>query len=618
MRLLKDLVGQTLSNRYQLVARIAGGGMGEVYRGHDLLLDRPIAVKVLQPSLATDADLVARFRAEARAAARLNHPNVVAVHDWGSEDERTYYMVMEYVAGTDLRDIVVGRGPLDPAHAAEVGIAICDALHAAHSTGLVHRDVKPENVLVAKDGTVKVADFGIASVIDAERTLPGGNIFGTLRYLSPEQASGSEATFASDIWGAGAILYELLTATSPQGGTGAELLRRRAVEPPEPPSSLEPGVPPELDEIVLKACSVDPVERFESASDMAEALRFVAIKLAPQSRPVRELLVDVTDEIRLPDMTPTEYIARKESKANRRRSVGGRLIRLLLVLAVLAALGAGGWAAAETWFFPQELPVPKLTGLSEREADAAADDSEFGLVFAEPQRSETVEEGNVISQNPEEGVLLEEGETIEVILSKGPPLVRPPKLEGLSLKNAKKKIKERDLVFGGATREFSLDVKAGRVIEQSVGGKMKVEKGTSIELVVSKGRQMFEVPPVSGLGERKATRILTASDFGVIPIDVFSDTVPVGKVVGTSPAANSEAPEASAVELYISIGPEFKEFKMPNVIGMEIKKARAELEKAGLIVRVTNSCEGKKVRDTDPQPGKKVREQDEVFLFVCG
>ncbi|HEX2196679.1 MAG TPA: protein kinase, partial [Actinomycetota bacterium] len=222
MRLMRDLVGETLSDRYRLVARVAGGGMGEVYRGHDVLLDRPVAVKILQPSLAADPDLVDRFKDEARAAARLTHPNIVAVHDWGAADDHTYYMVMEFVAGTDLRDLLVSRGCLAPAQAAEIMACVCDALAAAHAAGVVHRDVKPENVLIARNGRVKVADFGIAAVADADRTMPGGGIPGTLRYLSPEQAAGREASPASDVWAAGAVLSELLTGRPPQQGSGAD------------------------------------------------------------------------------------------------------------------------------------------------------------------------------------------------------------------------------------------------------------------------------------------------------------------------------------------------------------------------------------------------------------
>ena len=188
-------MGATFSARYHLVSRLAGGGMGEVYRAHDLLLDRPVAVKVLQPSLATDPLLVERFKAEARAAARLSHPNVVAVYDWGQEDENTYYMVMEYVSGSDLRDLLVARGSLSAAQAVEIMAHVCDALAESHEQGLVHRDIKPENVLIARDGKIKVADFGIAVVADADRSMPGGGIPGTLRYLSPEQARGQEATY---------------------------------------------------------------------------------------------------------------------------------------------------------------------------------------------------------------------------------------------------------------------------------------------------------------------------------------------------------------------------------------------------------------------------------------
>src|SRR5918998_6066561 len=273
MRLMRDLVGETLSDRYRLVARVAGGGMGEVYRGHDVLLDRPVAVKILQPSLAADPDLVERFKDEARAAARLTHPSIVSVHDWGEADEQTYYMVMEFVAGTDLRDLLVSRGSLAPAQAAEIMACVCDALAAAHAAGVVHRDVKPENVLIDRAGRVKVADFGIAVVADADRTMPGGGIPGTLRYLSPEQATGHEASPASDIWAAGAVLSELLTGRPPQQGSGADLLRRRAVEPPVAPSTFDQTLPQALDDIVLRACALEPEDRFGDATEMAAALR---------------------------------------------------------------------------------------------------------------------------------------------------------------------------------------------------------------------------------------------------------------------------------------------------------------------------------------------------------
>ncbi|MGH2713287.1 MAG: serine/threonine-protein kinase, partial [Thermoleophilaceae bacterium] len=222
-----------------------------------MLLDRPVAVKVLQPSLAADPELVARFKEEARVAGRLSHPNIVAVFDWGCEDAQTYFMVMEYVSGTDLRDLLVARGCLEPAQAAEIVAALCDALDAAHSAGLVHRDVKPENVLIARDGKVKVADFGIAVVADADRTMPSGGIPGTLRYLAPEQAQGLPATMASDIWAAGAVLSEVLTGLPPLQGSGPEILRRRASEPPVPPSSLDASIPSALDDIVLKGCALD-------------------------------------------------------------------------------------------------------------------------------------------------------------------------------------------------------------------------------------------------------------------------------------------------------------------------------------------------------------------------
>jgi eukaryotic-like serine/threonine-protein kinase len=307
VKVIRDLVGEVFSGRYRIISRLAGGGMGEVYRGHDLLLDRPVAVKVLEQSLASDPQLVERFKEEARAAARLTDPRVVADDDWGAEDDSTYFMVMEYVSGIDLRDLLVTCGSLAPAQAIEIVSCVCDALTSAHARGLVHRDIKPENILVARNGDVKVADFGIAVIAGNDLSNPSGAIPGTLRYLSPEQAAGHPATEASDLWGAGAVLYETLTGVPPLMGAGPELLRRRATEPPRLPSEQDSRIPAELDDVVARACAIHPEDRFGSASEMSEALRS-ARRAVDDAPPVGSLLDDATGEVLLPDIDPTSFL----------------------------------------------------------------------------------------------------------------------------------------------------------------------------------------------------------------------------------------------------------------------------------------------------------------------
>jgi serine/threonine-protein kinase len=621
MRLMRDLVGETLSGRYRMVARIAGGGMGEVYRAHDLLLDRPVAIKVLQPSLANDPALVDRFRAEARAAARLSHPNVVAVHDWGSEDDRTYFMVMEYVAGTDLRDILVGRGPLDPGHATEVVISICDALEAAHSTGLVHRDVKPENVLIARDGTVKVADFGIAAVADAERTMPGGTIMGTLRYLSPEQAAGEKATAASDIWAAGAVFFELLIGTPMPSGSGAELIRRRATEPPVPPSKFEPEIPAVLDNIVLKACAVDPAERFASAAHMIVALKEAVEQVGPRVKPVKELLIDVTEEIRVPTAISPVPPAVQEPKRKRGRDRVKRRFgfgRLALVLLLLGGLGLGGWQATSAFFGPKEVEVPSLLGLTEAEALERAEENGFSLVCCEEKRDPSYPAGQIMEQTPLTGLLLQ-GEAITAVVSKGPPLAKVPNLVGRELPDARERLDNRNLAAAVVGREFSLEQPKGMVVSQNPeSGGARIEWGTTVELVVSKGPRSLEVPSVRDMKEDDAVAAIRSAGFEPVVVRAHSDDVKKGRAIGTNPAAGEEADEASQVQVVISEGRDAKAFRMPDVRGDRVKEAERKLQNLGLIVESRRSCPGgRKVRATDPQPGSRVREGDRVTLYLC-
>jgi serine/threonine-protein kinase len=609
MKLMRDLVGETLSNRYRMVSRIAGGGMGEVYRGHDLLLDRTVAVKVLQPNLASDPELVARFKAEARAAARLTHPNVVAVYDWGSEDEHTYYMVMEYVSGTDLRDVLVSRGSIEVAQAVEVAVGVCDALAAAHAGGLVHRDVKPENVLISRTGTVKVADFGIAAVADLDRAVPTGSIPGTLRYLSPEQAAGRDASASSDLWAAGALLSELMTGMPPLQGAGADLLRRRASEAPVPPSALSSTVPHVLDSIVLKACAVDPAERFTSASEMGAALRRAGAEIAAP-RPLDELLDETTGEIRLPDMHPTDFAPRNVRRTKRKRS------RTIAFAALAALILLGGARAVASFFAPQPVEVPSVVGMTRQDAMAAAE--EVGLTVTVEARFAdlSADPGEVISQDPADGVLLE-GKAIGLTISTGPPPLPVPNLVGLPLDVATVRLRTHELELGQVVNRFDV-APEGTVIEQSPSDG-KLEWGEKVDLVVSKGPQSIGVPDVIGMPVAKARSTLTAAGFEVTITDVYSDDVPEGDVVGTIPGGGSDAPEGSTIEVQRSMGPEFEILTMPDVRNMYLDEARAKLVGMGLRVsvqEVTSGCTNPTVVDSDPLPGTKVRENDRVALFV--
>lgn len=611
MKVMRDLVGETLSERYRLVARVAGGGMGEVYRGHDLLLDRSVAVKILQPSLASDPYLVERFRAEARAVARLTHPNIVGVHDWGCEDDRTYYMVMEYVSGTDLRDVLVGRGNLAPRQAVEVIAAVCDALQVAHDHGVIHRDVKPENILLNRVGEVKVADFGIAAVADADRTSPGGMIPGTLRYLSPEQARGWDATSASDVWAAGAVLSELLTGLPPLQGAGGELLQRRAHEPPRPPSSWDRDIPPELDEVVLKACALDPEERFAHAGEMAGALRRVASERLDPAPGLDTLLDQVTGEIALVDPSELTHVESRKARRGRRRRFALKSVLAALLVVVLLA---GAAFAVQAYVLPQMVEVPDLAG--QRLAVAERNASELGLeVLVIRHRADlSVEKGSVLEQSPVAGEL-EEGSTIELVLSSGPPKVKLPSLVGMSLKQAQAKLRDKDLFQGKISKEFSLK-EAGTVLAQSPEDGKRVI-GTEVDLVVSKGPQPLEVPDVTGFVAAKGVARLEEAGFAPVTIDAYSDTVKKGRVISTSPGPDEIAPEASEIEVYVSIGPQYKMVTMPDVRGMGVEAARSELEGLGLKVRVERPCPGETVVETHPIPGTKIRQNTTVALFVC-
>jgi beta-lactam-binding protein with PASTA domain len=607
VRLMQDIVGDTLAGRYRLLVRLAGGGMGEVYRAHDHLLERAVAVKVLQPSLASDPELVDRFKAEARAAARLTHPNVVAVYDWGSENEHTYFMVMEFVAGTDLRDVLVSRGCLEPGQAAEIVAALCDALGAAHARGLVHRDVKPENVLIARDGQVKVADFGIAVVVDADRTSPGGTVTGTLRYLAPEQARGLDATTSSDIWAAGALLAELVTGRPPQQGAGADFLHRRATEPIAPPSRHDGRVPRDIDAIVLRACALDPADRFGDAADMANALRRASVRSLPTAPPLYSLVDDLTGEIRLPESTPVTRVARR--RRSRRRA------RVALLVAMLLALVAGGAYAALEVVRPARVAVPDLEGRPLAQARAHASALGLSLRVVDRHHHFGAPPGEVVSQTPASGRALE-GAAISVEVSAGLPLLQVPELEGMPVDDASGLLRARGLELGRVANSYS-GKPEGEVIGQTPAGG-QARWGSPIDIVVSKGPEPVAVPALERARASVARARLRRSGFEVAVEKAYSNDVRRGRVLYTTPGAGTVIPGGSDVVLVVSLGPEFAEVTVPDVRNLSVDRARAALAAKNLRARVVQSCGGgSTVVESDPIQGTTVRENDRVALFVC-
>ena len=617
MRVMRDLVGACLSDRYRLIKRLAGGGMGEVYRGHDLLLDRPVAVKVLQSRLAADHEHLERFKAEARSAARFSHPCVVAVYDWGNEGEDTYYMVMEYVSGSDLRDLLVRRGEIEHGVVLEIMAEVCDALEAAHSVGLVHRDIKPENILIARDGKVKVADFGIAIVADADRS-SSGTILGTLRYLSPEQAQGHEATRLSDVWAAGAVLAELLTGRPPAHGSGAEALQLRARQEPTRPSDLDPTIPEEIDAIVLRACALDPKHRYANAAEMGDAIRAANAESWGRKAPVvGDMFEDVTSEVRLVDMEPTSFDP-KSKKARVRRLERMRARRRTVVLGGFLAilLAFGGARAIAAFTAPDRVDVPSLEGMSRTRAAATLEGLGLELTVERREQSRSVDEGDVVGQHPSKGTLLE-GSSVSVVLSSGPPKVNVPDLTGMNKSQLRVRLKASGLQLGDTSNEFSLEPE-GTVVSQRPADR-KVRWGSSVAVVFSKGPQSLDVPQVTGLKYAAAAKALKQSGFLPVRVDSYSDDVAEGRVASVEPDEGVSVPEGSEVEVYVSIGPEFAKLTMPDVRNLPLDDARTRLESKSLRVDVVQSCGGKgaMVVDTDPVAGVTVRENDVVALFVC-
>jgi eukaryotic-like serine/threonine-protein kinase len=597
------------------VDRVAAGGMGEVFRAHDAVLAREVAIKVLHRSLAGDQGFVDRFRREARAAASLSHPNIVAVYDWGAVDG-IYYMVMEFVRGRAARELLNANVRLEPAQAAEVVRQTLLALEAAHAQGMVHRDIKPENILVTTGGTVKVADFGLARAYADGTATQAGGVQGTVQYLSPEQIRGEPADPRSDLYSLGIVTYELLTGQLPFTGETAMSIAYKHLSGRVPkPSTAVANVPKELDGFVLSATDRDRELRPESATEMRRDLDSIASGLPP-ARSLAAVVGDqpevgaegaVTERVPQVAHTATQTIPRVERTRRRR---GRRFAGIALLLMAIAPIAWGAWI----YVVPHHADVPALIGHPIEDARAQLVDQGFNVVVANVGVYRmNIPKDDVAMVHPAAGASLEQGATITLVPSLGPPLVPVPNIVGMTLDEATRAITKAHLHLNPPTQVFS-DKPAGQILSQSQGS--MAPKGIAIDVTISKGPKPIPLPNVVGKTKDEATQLLTDAGFLVDPQTKFSTEVPRDVVIRQSPPAHQALQPGETVTLVISLGP--KSFGAPDFVGLSRDAATALANQWGLVpdFQTVGTASGTLVYSQNPGVGVTVTYGDTITLFM--
>lgn len=582
-----------IDGRYRVRNRLGSGGMADVYCAEDTQLGRMVALKLLYRRFAEDAEFVERFRREASSAAGLQHPNIVGVFDRGEWDG-TYYIAMEYLRGHTLKQLVREHGAMPADLAVDITIQVLRAAKFAHKRGVVHRDIKPHNVILDEEGRAKVTDFGIARAGASDMT-ETGSIMGTAQYLSPEQAQGQPVSPRSDLYSIGVMLYELLTGQVPfDAESPVTIALKHVSEPPVPPSQLNPEIPPALEAVVLRALEKDPALRFADADEFAAAL------LEARAQPT------VVKEMRLePYPMPGEPF----EEAPERRS---RWWLWLLLALLLAALAVGAYLLLQ----PEGKPVPDVVGSRSAVASQRLQNAGFE-VNIETVQSDSVPDDRVATQRPQPGEEAEEGSTVTIIVSSGPGQATVPGVLGRKQAVAERMMKEAGFETT-ARRETSDTVPAGRVISTSPAENTQLEKGRTVVLVVSEGREKVEVPDVVGKQEAEARSTLEGAGLRAEVSQEESEGEDPGTVLRQDPGSG-RVDKGSAVKLVVAKAP--PDVDVPDVVDRERDAARQALRDAGFEVRVREETvdtidQDGVVVEQDPAGGEQRRKGSRVTIVV--
>ncbi|MGA0112707.1 MAG: Stk1 family PASTA domain-containing Ser/Thr kinase [Candidatus Nanopelagicaceae bacterium] len=627
---MSDLTGEVIDGRYQLTRIVASGGMATIYAALDLRLDRQVAVKVMHPHLAQDEQFVSRFIREAKAAASLSHPNIVAVLDqgWNQGGTPCVFIVMELIEGSTLRDYLHEQGALPVERALQLVTPVASALAAAHRLGIVHRDIKPENILVSKEGRIKIADFGLArgALLGSTMTAESSVILGSVSYLSPEQVQRGVSDARSDVYSLGIVLFELLTGQKPyQGEDPVQIAIRHVNDRVPAPSTLNPNISPEVDELVLKATDINPDKRPKDAGELQESLRTLSEKLDPKRRqlsleldlPPVQIKSNAKESKNRNKKTiqKEETVAKKEKTASTKKSNASPRVKRNRRIAVGLALVLGIFS----WYIVvgpgSRVVVPSLAGLTTKQAKSQLEDLGLNLVIAREEFSEDIPEGKVISSQPAGGGRVDTNGTVEVTVSRGKERYSVPNLQGLKIEVAENLLKDKKLFLGEILEEFSSEFPKGFIMRSAPTAGERIKRDSQVNIFVSKGIEQISVSSYKGKSGEQALNELTEAGFEVDIKYIFSEDLPIGAVISQSPSAG-ELDKGGKINLLVSKGSEF--VFIPNIFSLDQDKAVATLKDLDLkvVVKTVGNKKTKVVTNVSPKVGTKVKRGSTVTITV--
>ena len=583
-------IGQIVKERYEILEILGEGGMAFVYKARDTQLERFVAIKTLKPNYVNQETFVDRFKREAKTAANLNHPNIVQIFDWGIEDEP--YFVMEYIEGNTLTSIIAKNRTISLGDILFIGAQVSSGLHAAHQKGLVHRDIKPGNIMITPDGKVKVTDFGIVSLQNEESDITKtGSILGTASYISPEQAQGKPVYIESDLYSLGTVLYELITGKPPfTGDSPISTATKHLTDKPEKPSSFRRDLPKGVESAVLKLLEKATYDRFKSAEDLRATL--LQQRKALQSEQTRENLVDITNpKIKLRFTLPALII-----------SIGVVFGTIWTLTQVFDGLPVDGGA-------PTLIEIPDLTGSDQ--AQALSDLQNLGFkVGIENAADSSVPVGSVIRTQPPSSTVIDPDSLVTIIVSVGPEAFPIPYILDIESERAIFVIEESGFTIGQLLEVNDDNIPRGFVISQNPVAGTKMGPGSIIDLVISKGPSLIEITDLSRKSPEDAIQILETLGFEYELLEEYSEDVEIGLVSGTVPIAGEIVTPDQLIQVVVSLG---IRIEVPEVDGLTYEEAIQILDELGLVATVSGDT-SKRVRQQIPRKGEFVEPGDIVEL----